>query len=55
MCPSLPDIPSNRSFRILGPKYGKQLGQISKALAGIDGSAAKKQLDTEGVVDNYPE
>ena len=37
-------------LRILGPKYGKQLGQISKALAGIDGSAAKKQLDTEGVL-----
>ena len=37
-------------LRILGPRYGKQLGQISKALAGIDGSAAKKQLDTEGVL-----
>ncbi|MDD7114896.1 MAG: isoleucine--tRNA ligase, partial [Lachnospiraceae bacterium] len=37
-------------LRILGPKYGKQLGQISKALAGIDGSAAKKQLDSEGVL-----
>ena len=37
-------------LRILGPKYGKQLGQISKTLAGIDGSAAKKQLDTEGVL-----
>ena len=35
-------------LRLLGPKYGKQLGKISKALATIDGSAAKKQLDTEG-------
>ena len=37
-------------LRILGPKYGKQLGQISKALAEIDGSAAKKQLDRQGVL-----
>ena len=37
-------------LRILGPKYGKQLGQISKALASINGNAAKKQLDTEGVL-----
>ena len=37
-------------MRILGPKYGKQLGQIGKALAQVDGSAAKKQLDTEGVL-----
>ena len=37
-------------LRLLGPKYGKQLGQISKALAEVDGSAAKKQLDTEGVL-----
>ncbi|MCI5504113.1 MAG: isoleucine--tRNA ligase, partial [Anaerobutyricum sp.] len=37
-------------LRILGPKYGKQLGQINKALAQIDGSAAKKQLDSEGIL-----
>ena len=37
-------------LRILGPKYGKQLGQISKALGSINGGAAKKQLDTEGVL-----
>jgi isoleucyl-tRNA synthetase len=37
-------------LRLLGPKYGKQLGKISKALATIDGSAAKKQLDTEGIL-----
>ena len=37
-------------LRLLGPKYGKQLGKISKALAAIDGSAAKKQLDTEGIL-----
>ena len=39
-----------QQMRILGPKYGKQLGQIGKALAQVDGSAAKKQLDTEGVL-----
>ena len=37
-------------LRILGPKYGKQLGQISKALASVNGTAAKKQLETEGVL-----
>ncbi|MCD8020510.1 MAG: isoleucine--tRNA ligase [Clostridiales bacterium] len=37
-------------LRILGSKYGKKLGQISKALVNIDGNAAKKQLDAEGVL-----
>ncbi len=37
-------------LKLLGPKYGKQLGMINKALASIDGSAAKKQLDAEGVL-----
>ncbi|MDO5145986.1 MAG: isoleucine--tRNA ligase [Eubacteriales bacterium] len=37
-------------LRLLGPKYGKQLGQISKALAQVDGSLAKKQLDAEGAM-----
>ena len=37
-------------MRLLGPKYGKKLGMIGKALASVDGSAAKKQLDTEGVL-----
>ena len=46
----MPDTFSNPQLRLLGPKYGKQLGQISKALAEVDGSAAKKQLDTEGVL-----
>ena len=35
-------------MRILGPKYGKQLGQIRKILSEIDGSAAKKELDSKG-------
>jgi isoleucyl-tRNA synthetase len=37
-------------MRILGPKYGKKLGMIGKTLASVDGSAAKRQLDTEGVL-----
>ena len=37
-------------MRILGPKYGKQLGQIRSALAGIDGNKAMKQLDEEGIL-----
>ena len=37
-------------LKTLGPKYGKQLGEIRTALAEIDGSAAKQQLDNEGAV-----
>ena len=37
-------------MRILGPKYGKLLGMIGKTLAAVDGSAAKKQLDEEGIL-----
>jgi len=35
-------------LKTLGPKYGKQLGEIRNLLGTIDGSAAKKQLDAEG-------
>jgi len=35
-------------LKTLGPKYGKQLGEIRTALAEIDGSAAKAQLDATG-------
>ena len=35
-------------LKTLGPKYGKQLGEIRTALASIDGNAAKKQLDQTG-------
>ena len=35
-------------LKTLGPKYGKQLGEIRNALTAIDGNAAKKQLDTNG-------
>ena len=37
-------------LKTLGPKYGKQLGEIRNALSSIDGSAAKVQLDNEGAV-----
>lgn len=37
-------------LKTLGPKYGKQLGEIRTALANLDGSAAKKQLDKDGVL-----
>lgn len=37
-------------LKTLGPKYGKQLGEIRTALANLDGSAAKKQLDADGML-----
>ena len=37
-------------LKTLGPKYGKQLGEIRTALAEIDGTAAKQQLDSTGAV-----
>ena len=37
-------------LKTLGPKYGKQLGEIRKLLSEIDGSAAKKELDATGVL-----
>ena len=35
-------------LKTVGPKYGKQLGKIREALAGLDGRAAKAILDSEG-------
>ena len=37
-------------LRILGQKYGKRIGAIRQALAELDGSAAKRQLDAEGAL-----
>ncbi len=37
-------------LKTLGPKYGKQLGEIRNALSSIDGSAAKKELDSNGAL-----
>ena len=37
-------------LRTVGPKYGKFLGQIQKALAGLDGNAAMAELKESGVL-----
>ena len=37
-------------LKTLGPKYGKQLGEIRGLLEKLDGSAAKKELDTKGFI-----
>lgn len=37
-------------LRTVGPKYGKFLGQIQKALAEIDGNAAMEELKANGVL-----
>ncbi|WP_444641398.1 isoleucine--tRNA ligase [Caproiciproducens sp. R1] len=37
-------------LRILGQKYGKKIGEIRTALAGLNGSAAKKELDANGAL-----
>ena len=35
-------------FKVLGPKVGKQIGEVKAALANIDGAAAKEELDKTG-------
>ncbi|MBP5598133.1 MAG: isoleucine--tRNA ligase, partial [Pseudobutyrivibrio sp.] len=37
-------------LRTVGPKYGKFLGGIQKALAGLDGNAAYAELKANGVI-----
>ena len=37
-------------LRTVGPKYGKFLGQIQKALAALDGNKAMAQLKSEGAL-----
>ena len=37
-------------LRTVGPKYGKFLGGIQKALAALDGNAAMAQLTSEGAI-----
>ena len=37
-------------LKTLGPKYGKQLGEIRTLLASLDGAAAKKELDEKGFI-----
>ena len=35
-------------FRVLGPKVGKKMGAIQKALKAVNGHKAKEELDTTG-------
>ena len=44
----LTDYTFKPHMRILGPKYGKDLGKIRNILANLNGSAAKKELDANG-------
>ena len=37
-------------LKTLGPKYGKQLGEIRTALAELDTAKAKKELDRDGLI-----
>ena len=37
-------------LKILGQKYGKKIGDIRAALAALDGSQAKKELDETGIL-----
>ncbi len=37
-------------LKTVGPKYGKQLGDIRTALTELDGNAAKAQLDEKGAI-----
>ncbi len=37
-------------LKTVGPKYGKQLGEIRTALAELDGNAAKAELDEKGAI-----
>jgi len=37
-------------LKTVGPKYGKQLGEIRTALSELDGNAAKKDLDQSGSI-----
>ena len=44
----LSDYNFKPQLKTLGPKYGKNLGEIRTALSELDGSAAKKELDANG-------
>ena len=37
-------------LRTLGPRYGKQLGEIGRLLAELDGNKAKRELDETGAL-----
>ena len=44
----LSDYNFKPQLKTLGPKYGKNLGEIRTALSELNGSAAKKELDANG-------
>ncbi len=44
----LSDYNFKPQLKTLGPKYGKNLGEIRTALSELDGSKAKKELDANG-------
>ena len=44
----LSDYNFKPQLKTLGPKYGKNLGEIRTALSELDGSAAKKELNANG-------
>ncbi|MBQ7827953.1 MAG: isoleucine--tRNA ligase [Clostridia bacterium] len=52
----VPDVSAFSSYnfkpqlKTLGPKYGKLLGKIKEALAGLDGNAAMDELDAKGAL-----
>ena len=46
----LVDYKFKPQLKTLGPKYGKQLGEIRNALSELDGSKAKAELDENGVL-----
>ncbi len=47
---NLVDYKFKPQLKTLGPKFGKQLGEIRNALTELDGSAAKAELDASGVL-----
>ncbi len=47
---TLVDYKSKPQLKTLGPKYGKQLGEIRNALGELDGARAKAELDANGKI-----
>lgn len=47
---TLVDYKFKPQLKTLGPKYGKQLGEIRNALSTLDGAKAKSELDANGKI-----
>ena len=54
MCPGFITYTFKPQLKILGQKYGKQVGDIRTALAALDGSAAKKAAGRHRLPDPSP-